>query len=160
MTVQAANNWLLNEFSKFYLRDRLNLIIDSIDKTNFVQKLSEFISLNKVYAEDEIKMNFPSESANLIEQLNSLNYELLNKSYNALYDKVAPVIIPRNVVAIQLVDELSSNAVTFKNFSTDIFWGGLDSTNVNTRSNIVGALDCLTKIKDKAESLIKILKGL
>lgn len=76
MSIQTANTWLLNEFYKFYLKDTLNVIIDSINKDNFVETLSDFVTANKTYTDGSYYRYF------ICDRTNSRFYRLT--VYNAL----------------------------------------------------------------------------
>lgn len=151
MTMQTANTWLLNEFSKFYLRDTLSVIIDSINKDNFVVKLSEFVTANKTYVEEQIILNNPTQADILINELNSLNYELLKSTYITLYDQVDPVIpniIPMNSIGIEYMEWLQADVNTLKRYAPDIFAGGLDVNKDTTKAYIQAGLKSLSELQD------------
>lgn len=163
MTMQTANIWLLNEFSKFYLRDTLSVIIDSINKDNFVVKLSEFVTANKTYAEEQIRLNNPTQADILINELNSLNYELLKSTYITLYDQVDPVIlniIPMNPIGIEYMEWLQADVNTLKRYAPDIFGGGLDANKDSTKAYIQAGLKSLSELQDDINVLKTALESI
>lgn len=163
MTIQTANTWLLNEFSKFYLRDTLSVIIDSINKDNFVVKLSEFVTANKTYAEEQIILNNPTQADILINELNSLNYELLKSTYITLYDQVDPVIpniIPMNSIGIEYMEWLQADVNTLKRYAPDIFAGGLDANKDSTKEYIQAGLKSLSELQDDINVLKTALESI
>lgn len=161
MSIQKANTWLLNEFSKFYLRDTLNVIIDSINKDNFVEKLSDFVTANKTYAEEQIRQNNPTEQADiLINELNSLNYELLKSTYITLYDQVEPNVIPINPIGIEYMEWLQADLNTLKRYAPDIFAGGKDANQDITKTYIQAALKSLSELQDDVNVLKTALEAI
>lgn len=154
MTIQTANTWLLNEFSKFYLRDALSAIIYSINKDNFVETVSDFVTANKTYAEEQIRLNNPSEADFLIGQLNALNYEMLKSTYIELYDQVLPNILHLNPIGIEYMEWLQADVNTLKRYAPDIFNGGGDASKDDVRVNIKAALKAISELEED----INILK--
>lgn len=155
MTIQIANTWLLNEFSKFYLRDALSAIIYSINKGNFVVEISGFVTVNKSYAEEQIKLNVPGEQGDiLVTQLNTLNYEMLKSTYIELYDQVLPNILPMNPIGIEYMEWLQADVNTLKRYAPDIFAGKLDANEDSTKAYIQAALKAISEVQDD----INILK--
>ena len=161
MSIQTANTWLLNEFSKFYLRDTLNVIIDSINKDNFVEKLSDFVTANKTFAEEQIRQNNPTEQADIsINELNSLNYELLKSTYITLYDQVEPNLIPINPIGIEYMEWLQADVNTLKRYAPDVFAGGKDANEDSTKAYIQAALKSLSELQDDVNVLKTALEAI
>lgn len=163
MTIQTANTWLLDEFSKFYLRDTLGVIIDSINKDNFIEQLSNFVTTNKTYAEDEIRKNNPAEADRLINELNSLNYEILKSTYITLYDQADPIPdikLEPNPEGTLYTSWLNSEMNILFQHAMTIFNGGLDplSQTYNIEKEFV--MKSMTEMRSSLDKIENIINGL
>jgi len=160
-TKETAQLWLLGEFSKFYLSDKLKLIIDSLNEENFVSELSDFVTQNKTFAEKEIQKNNPDTADVLIKELSSLNYDMLKVTYFTLYNQPEPYvpnILPINPNGIEYMNWLSSDVVTLREYAPAIFAGGMDLNSDNTQKMLTAALKALGEINDDITNLKSILE--
>lgn len=160
---ESAKNWLLSEFTRFYLSEKLFFIVDSLTEENFITELSNFVTQNKDFAEIEIQKNNPDIADRLITELNSLNYEMLKETYFILYnqpDPVTPNIIPQNPEGIKYMEWLNADCSTLRTYAPDIFAGGLDLNLQTTQIKIKAALDALIEIEDDVNKLKTILTNL
>jgi len=163
MTIQVANNWLLNEFSKFYLRDNLNLIIDSINKESFIDKLSNFVNENKTYAEDQIRKNNPDQADILINELSSLNYVDLQVTYALFYDQIDPIpkiVLEPNPEGTLYTSWLNSEMNILFQHAMTIFNGGLDplSQTYNIEKEFV--MKSMNEMRSSLDKIENIINGL
>lgn len=158
---ESAKSWLLSEFTRFYLSEKLSLVVDSLTEENFVTDLTAFVTQNKTFAEKEIRKNNPDAADMLIQELGSLNYDMLKETYFILYnqpDPVVPNIIPINPTGIEYMNWLSSDVVTLREYAPAIFAGGLDLNNDNTKKMLEAALKALSEINDDITNLKTILE--
>ena len=153
---QNAKIWLLGQFSKFYLIDKLNPLVEFLTEENFVTEISNFVTQNKAFAEEQINKNNPDQASVLIAELNSLNYELMKATYVTLYDQVDPLpakIIPLNPDGKKYLAWLSSDVKNFGDYGPIIFEGGLDLNNPQTMVMINASLDALPEIQHHITNL-------
>jgi hypothetical protein len=161
MSKEQAKTWIVTEFAQFYLNEQISLIVDSLTEKNFVTDLTAFVTQNKTFAEEEIRKNNPDAADMLIQELGSLNYDMLKETYFILYnqpDPVVPNIIPMNPTGIEYINWLSSDISTLRQYAPDIFAGGLNLNNDNTKTMLEAALKALSEINDDITNLKTILE--
>lgn len=161
MTKQVAESWLLSEFTKFYLSEKLTPLVDLLTEQNFITEMSDFVTENKDFAETEIRNHNPDNADALIAQLNSLNYEMLKQDYFTLYnqqDPVVPNLIPQNPQGTKYMEWLNADCSTLRNYAPDIFAGGMDLNLDNTKVKIQASLDAIAEIQDDITNLKTILE--
>lgn len=160
---QNAKMWLLGQFSKFYLIDKLNPLVESLTEENFVTELSNFVVQNKDFAEAEIRKNNPDIADTVIAELNSLNYVMLKDTYFMIYNQPVPIppnYIPQNFEGQKLNEWLRGNVNVFNLQSNDIFAGGLDLNLTSTKMKIQASFDALTSIQNNINDLKAILEAI
>lgn len=160
---QNAKIWLLGQFSKFYLIEKLNPLVESLTEENFVTELSNFVVQNKDFAEAEIRKNNPDIADTVIAELNSLNYVMLKDKYFMIYnqpDPIIPDILPENPEGAKYLNWLNADCSTLRNYAPDIFAGGLDLNLDATKIKVQAALDAIAEIQDDITTLKTILNNL
>lgn len=160
---QNAKIWLLGQFSKFYLIEKLNPLVDLLTEENFVTELSNFVTQNKDFAEAEIRKNNPDIADRLIAELNSLNYAMLKDTYFMIYNEPAPIppnYIPQNFEGQKFNEWLRGNVNVFNLQSSDIFAGGMDLNLDTTKARIQASFNALESIQNNINDLKTILNNL
>ncbi len=163
MTIQTANSWLLNEFTRFYLSEKLTPILSTITINNFIEMLSGFVTTNKEYAEAEITKYNPDQAEALITELNNLKYISLQETYVTLYNQADPVpsvILTPNVDGQLYIGRVNSDINVLTEHAIKIFKGGMNamSESFNIEKNAV--LKSTSEIKSSLEKIEKIVNGL
>lgn len=161
MSKEQAKTWIVTDFAQFYLSEKLSLVVDFLTEKNFVTDFTAFITQNKTFAEEEIRKNNPDDADKLIQKLGTLDYDMLKETYFRLYnqpDPVVPNIIPMNPTGIEYINWLSSDISTLRQYAPDIFAGGLNLNNDNTKTMLEAALKALIEINDDITNLKTILE--
>ena len=159
MSQEQANTWITKEFAQFYLNEQVSLIVNSLTTENFVSSLSDLVIANKDTAEAMIRANnTPEEAERLILILNSINYELLKSTYFYLYDQEVPHILPKNTQGIECMEWLQADVNNLKNYTPNIFAGGIDANKDSTRVDIQAALKALFEIQKDIDILKEQLR--
>lgn len=161
MSKEQAKTWIVTDFAQFYLSEKLSLVVDFLTEENFVTDFTAFITQNKTFAEEEIRKNNPDDADKLIQKLGTLDYDMLKETYFRLYnqpDPVVPIIIPMNPTGIEYINWLSSDISTLRQYAPDIFAGGLNLNNDNTKTMLEAALKALIEINDDITNLKTILE--
>ena len=154
MSEIQAKAWIEIEFTPFYLRDKVYLILDSLNENNFVSSLSDFVNDNKSFAEEEIKKNHtPEEAEQLIVRLSGLNYEFMKNTYFTLYNTSTPNILSMNTLGIEYMEWLQADVNTLKRYAPDIFAGGLDLNKDTTKLIIQAALKAISELQEDIDML-------
>lgn len=160
---QNAKIWLLGQFSKFYLIEKLNPLVDLLTEENFVTELSNFVTQNKDFAEAEIRKNNPDIADRLIAELNSLNYSMLKDTYFMIYNEPMPIppnYIPENPEGVKYLNWLNGDCSQLRTYAPDIFAGGMDLNLDTTKVKIQAALEAIAEIQDDITNLKTILNNL
>jgi len=119
------------------------------------------VNANKSRVETEIRATHTQEEANIIIlRLESLNYELMKMDYFNLYNQVEPNILPINPVGIEYMEWLQADLNTLKRYAPDIFAGGLDANNDNTKVKIQASLKALLELQDDVNVLKTTLEAI
>lgn len=161
MSQQTAKIWILDQFTKFYLSEKLTIVINSLTEENFVTTMSNFVKENKVYAEKEILSNNPENADALIALLNSLNYTMLQQDYFTLYnqkDPVVPNIIPQNPDVNIYLGWFKADYNNFMDYYTYIFSGKADLNDDADKIKISGAYKTLDQLQDDITKLKEFLE--
>jgi len=161
MSKEQAKTWIVTEFAQFYLSEQISLIVDSLTEENFVSSVSDLVNANKSRVETEIRATHTQEEANIIIlRLESLNYELMKIEYFNLYNQVEPNILPINPIGIEYMEWLQADLNTLKRYAPDIFAGGLDANNDNTKVKIQASLKALLELQDDVNVLKTTLEAI